>query len=74
MLPFENRGREIGVTIDNPHGQIYALSHIPADEATATAFRVGNPLMDAIAGMDEELVISRNDHGVAFVQIGKISV
>lgn len=68
VLPFENRGREIGVTIDHPHGQIYALSHIPARmERQAAAFRVGNPLMDAIAGMAEELVISRNDHGVAFV-------
>lgn len=30
-LPFENRGREIGVTLDHPHGQIYALSHLPND-------------------------------------------
>ena len=29
VLPFENRGREIGVTLDHPHGQIYALSHLP---------------------------------------------
>ena len=68
VLPFENRGREIGVTIDHPHGQIYALSHIPVEiERQANAFRHGNPLMDAMAGMAEELVISRNDHGVAFV-------
>ena len=68
VLPFENQGRETGVTIDHPHGQIYALSHIPVRmERQAEAFRVGNPLMDAIAGMAEELVISRNDHGVAFV-------
>ncbi len=68
VLPFENQGRETGVTIDHPHGQIYALPHIPVRmERQAEAFRVGNPLMDAIAGMAEELVISRNDHGVAFV-------
>ena len=68
VLPFENRGREIGVTIDHPHGQIYALSHVPAViERQAKAFRHGNPLMDAITGMTDELVISRNDCGVAFV-------
>ena len=26
---FENRGREIGVTLDHPHGQIYAYPFIP---------------------------------------------
>jgi UDPglucose--hexose-1-phosphate uridylyltransferase len=26
---FENRGREIGTTLDHPHGQIYALPFIP---------------------------------------------
>ncbi|HEU4708232.1 MAG TPA: galactose-1-phosphate uridylyltransferase, partial [Methylophilaceae bacterium] len=24
VLPFENRGREVGVTLNHPHGQIYA--------------------------------------------------
>jgi UDPglucose--hexose-1-phosphate uridylyltransferase len=26
---FENRGREIGVTLDHPHGQIYAMDFYP---------------------------------------------
>lgn len=26
---FENRGREIGVTLDHPHGQLYALPFVP---------------------------------------------
>jgi UDPglucose--hexose-1-phosphate uridylyltransferase len=30
VLVFENRGREIGATIDHPHGQIYAFDHVPA--------------------------------------------
>jgi UDPglucose--hexose-1-phosphate uridylyltransferase len=30
VLVFENRGREVGATIDHPHGQIYAFDHIPA--------------------------------------------
>lgn len=29
VLPFENRGAEIGTTLPHPHGQIYAFGHIP---------------------------------------------
>jgi UDPglucose--hexose-1-phosphate uridylyltransferase len=29
VLVFENRGREVGATIDHPHGQIYAYSFVP---------------------------------------------
>jgi len=30
IAPFENRGEEVGVTLNHPHGQIYAYSFIPA--------------------------------------------
>lgn len=29
VLPFENRGADIGATIQHPHGQIYAFDHVP---------------------------------------------
>ena len=29
VLLFENRGREVGATIDHPHGQIYAYDFVP---------------------------------------------
>ena len=29
VFPFENRGREIGVTLNHPHGQIYAYPFLP---------------------------------------------
>jgi len=29
VLIFENKGREIGVTLDHPHGQIYAFPFVP---------------------------------------------
>src|SRR4030095_539751 len=29
VLPFENRGAEVGVTLHHPHGQIYAYPVIP---------------------------------------------
>ena len=30
ILIFENKGKEIGVTLSHPHGQIYAFPYIPA--------------------------------------------
>lgn len=29
VLPFENRGEDVGATLPHPHGQIYALDHLP---------------------------------------------
>lgn len=29
VMPFENRGRVIGVTLDHPHGQIYGFPFVP---------------------------------------------
>jgi UDPglucose--hexose-1-phosphate uridylyltransferase len=29
VLVFENRGRDVGATIDHPHGQIYAFGFVP---------------------------------------------
>jgi UDPglucose--hexose-1-phosphate uridylyltransferase len=34
---FENRGAEVGATIAHPHGQIYALDHIPPLTASKAA-------------------------------------
>jgi len=33
VLPFENRGTEMGVTLHHPHGQIYSYSFIPPVQA-----------------------------------------
>jgi UDPglucose--hexose-1-phosphate uridylyltransferase len=37
VFVFENRGRENGVTLDHPHGQIYALPFVPPVLRTETA-------------------------------------
>ncbi len=29
VMPFENRGKEVGATLSHPHGQIYAFGHLP---------------------------------------------
>ncbi len=40
VLVFENRGREVGATIDHPHGQIYAYPFVPpAPEREAAVSR-----------------------------------
>lgn len=33
VLPFENRGPEVGATIAHPHGQLYAFPEVPAAAA-----------------------------------------
>jgi UDPglucose--hexose-1-phosphate uridylyltransferase len=34
---FENRGSEVGATISHPHGQVYALDHVPPIVAAKSA-------------------------------------
>jgi UDPglucose--hexose-1-phosphate uridylyltransferase len=41
VLVFENRGPEVGATIDHPHGQIYAYPFVPP--APAREIRPGRP-------------------------------
>lgn len=55
VFPFENRGREIGVTLPHPHGQIYAFPFVPPRTAAmlrqAAAHRErtgGNLLRDVL--------------------------
>ena len=68
VMPFENRGREIGVTLDHPHGQIYALPHIPDRiKKAADAFRTDDPLAGLSQRLPEQLVLAKNKSGIAFV-------
>ena len=68
VLPFENRGREIGVTLDHPHGQIYGLPHLPERiRQTAEGFRDEDPLADLASTIPDGLRLAENDTGIAFV-------
>jgi UDPglucose--hexose-1-phosphate uridylyltransferase len=50
VLPFENRGDEVGVTLHHPHGQIYGFERIPATQQRAIdAFAGGYELAPEIA-------------------------
>lgn len=45
VLPFENRGDEVGVTLHHPHGQIYGFPIVPQPQQTALdAFENGYDL------------------------------
>ncbi|MCZ7525148.1 MAG: galactose-1-phosphate uridylyltransferase [Acidimicrobiia bacterium] len=50
VLVFENRGREVGATIDHPHGQIYAFPFVPpaARRELEVARERGCPLCRAL--------------------------
>jgi len=53
VMPFENRGDEVGVTLHHPHGQIYAFPFIPKVQARAvTGFKNGFKL-DAMIRDDD---------------------
>lgn len=62
VLVFENRGREVGATIDHPHGQIYAFGEVPPvplDELRLAADRGSCALCDETP--DERLVSRHGD-------------
>lgn len=49
VLPFENRGDEVGVTLHHPHGQIYGFPVVPAPQQRAVdAFEQGYDLASDI--------------------------
>lgn len=53
VMPFENRGEQVGVTLPHPHGQIYSFPFVPAPQAAAArAFAKGYDLTADHAGWD----------------------
>ncbi|NVE93285.1 galactose-1-phosphate uridylyltransferase [Altererythrobacter lutimaris] len=58
VLPFENRGDEVGVTLHHPHGQIYGFKHIPhVQQQAMSAFADGYDLA-------AEINIATPDYGL----------
>ena len=73
---FENKGKEIGVTLSHPHGQIYAFSYIPPIPASELSSSKdyfdseGQCLHCQILGSEiryEKRVIYKNDDFVSFI-------
>ncbi len=76
IAPFENRGEEVGVTLNHPHGQIYAYSYLPPktarmlEVATNHLSKTGRALLDDIVARelsDESRIVCKNEHWVAYV-------
>ena len=77
VMPFENRGDEIGATLSHPHGQIYAFGHLPPwIERRVTALsdgraRTGSCISCGVVAdqLGSERLLSRDPHwavGVPF--------
>jgi UDPglucose--hexose-1-phosphate uridylyltransferase len=78
VLPFENRGAEVGVTLHHPHGQIYGYPVVPPVPARmqqqfeAHYRDSGRGLLgDLIADelVDGRRMLYAGDHAVAFVPV-----
>jgi UDPglucose--hexose-1-phosphate uridylyltransferase len=76
VLPFENRGVEVGVTLHHPHGQIYGYPFVPMvparihDNERSHYLGCGMPLLQSL--IDAELraasrIVYCGAHAVAFV-------
>jgi UDPglucose--hexose-1-phosphate uridylyltransferase len=76
VLPFENRGAEVGVTLHHPHGQIYAYPFVPPVPARQLAQEREYYLQHATSllcdmardeAADGKRVLYEDDHAIAFV-------
>lgn len=76
VLPFENRGVEVGVTLHHPHGQIYSYPFVPPiplrmQERELEHFRTdGRPLLTRLAAAevgDGRRMLYEGPHALAFV-------
>lgn len=65
VLVFENRGPEVGATIDHPHGQIYAYDSVPPVPARELAFQGDGPC-PLCEPAPESLVVWVGGHWVAW--------
>lgn len=78
VLPFENRGAEVGVTLHHPHGQIYAYPVVPPVPARMLAVAREHvakhgrgPLAQLIAREREssQRILYEGPHAIAFVPV-----
>lgn len=76
VLPFENRGAEVGVTLHHPHGQIYAYPVLPPVPARMLVqesehyARHGRSLLCDMARDESargQRVLYQGEHAIAFV-------
>jgi UDPglucose--hexose-1-phosphate uridylyltransferase len=78
VLPFENRGAEVGVTLHHPHGQIYAYPVVPPVPARMHEVASAHFAQHGTALLAQHIAAERDDgqrmlyegpHAVAFVPV-----
>ena len=78
VLPFENRGAEVGVTLHHPHGQIYAYPVVPPvparmQQVATEHFRThGRGVLELLIEnerRDKKRMLYEGPHAVAFVPV-----
>jgi len=76
VFPFENRGTEIGVTLQHPHGQIYAYPFVTPRtsqllvQAQAHRKRTGRDLLGDVVDAERKAgtrIVAEGEHWTAFV-------
>ena len=76
VFAFENRGEEVGVTLNHPHGQIYSYPFITPRTAKMLQVaeehfdKTGTPLISSIIQrelQDQVRIITQNEHWIAYV-------
>jgi len=60
VLVFENSGRDVGATIDHPHGQLYSFDHVPE----RTARRIASKWSPS---RSDDLIVAESDGFVTAV-------
>lgn len=67
VMPFENRGEAIGVTLHHPHGQIYAYPWVPPLlQKEAAAFREKPVLVELLPSLGPYTVLE-DEHTIACI-------
>ncbi|ALF52913.1 galactose-1-phosphate uridylyltransferase [Nostoc piscinale CENA21] len=78
VLPFENKGVEVGVTLHHPHGQIYAYPFVPPIPARMLAMQQeyyqehGRGLLQDLIQQeiaDNQRIIYQDEDAIAFVPV-----
>jgi UDPglucose--hexose-1-phosphate uridylyltransferase len=73
VMPFENRGVEMGVTLHHPHGQIYAYPFVPpVQEIVLSSMKETPGLLSKMLSEEligRERVTYESEHAVAFIPV-----
>ncbi len=68
VMPFENRGKECGVTLHHPHGQIYAYPFIPpVIKKEIKLFKKNNFLINMIKKLDTKYILFQDKYFICIV-------